>query len=70
MLDQELLDILRCPACVREKDGSLDFYRQAEIDVLIGIDPVQGTHTDMRLMKEKIGDRVCLWGDFRRRQVD
>ncbi len=29
MLDQELLDILRCPACVREKDGLLDFHRQA-----------------------------------------
>lgn len=29
MLDKELLDILRCPACVREKDGLLDFYRQA-----------------------------------------
>ncbi|MEZ0396232.1 MAG: Trm112 family protein [Anaerolineales bacterium] len=29
MLDQDLLDILRCPACVQEKDGLLDFYRQA-----------------------------------------
>jgi uroporphyrinogen-III decarboxylase len=40
----------------------LDFYNEAGIDVLIGIDPVQGTHTDMGLMKEKIGERVCLWG--------
>ena len=24
MVSQELLDILRCPACVREKDGILD----------------------------------------------
>lgn len=40
----------------------LDFYNDAGIDVLIGIDPIQGTHTDMRLMKEKIGERVCLWG--------
>ena len=28
MLDKELLDILRCPACVREKDGMLEFYRE------------------------------------------
>jgi uroporphyrinogen-III decarboxylase len=40
----------------------LDFYNEAGIDVLIGIDPVQGTYTDMPLMKEKIGERVCLWG--------
>lgn len=29
MLDKELLDILRCPACVREKEGTLTFYREA-----------------------------------------
>lgn len=40
----------------------LDFYLEAGIDVLIAIDPVQGTHTDMPLLKEKLGDQVCLWG--------
>lgn len=40
----------------------LDFYGEAGIDVLIGIDPVQGTYTDMPLMKKKIGESVCLWG--------
>ena len=40
----------------------LDFYLQAGIDALIGIDPVQGTHTDMPLIKDKLGHRVCLWG--------
>ena len=40
----------------------LDFYLEAGIDVLIGVDPVQGTHTDMPLLKEKLGDRICLWG--------
>jgi uroporphyrinogen-III decarboxylase len=40
----------------------LDFYHEAGIDVLIGIDPVQGTYTDMPGMKKKIGERVCLWG--------
>ena len=28
MLSQELLEILRCPACVREKDGLLEFYQE------------------------------------------
>ena len=40
----------------------LDFYPQAGIDVLIGVDPVQGTHTDMPLMKEKLGKQTSLWG--------
>jgi len=40
----------------------LEYYKEAGIDVLIGIDPVQGTYTDMPLMKEKIGKDVCLWG--------
>jgi uroporphyrinogen-III decarboxylase len=40
----------------------LDFYPDAGFDVLIGVDPVQGTHTDMPLMKEKLGDTICLWG--------
>jgi uncharacterized protein YbaR (Trm112 family) len=29
MLSQELLEILRCPACVREKDGLLKFYKDS-----------------------------------------
>jgi len=40
----------------------VDLYLEAGIDVLIGIDPIQGTHTDMRLLREKLGGRVCLWG--------
>ena len=28
MVSQELLEILRCPACVREKDGLLDYYQE------------------------------------------
>ena len=27
MVSQELLEILRCPHCVQEKDGLLDFYQ-------------------------------------------
>jgi uroporphyrinogen-III decarboxylase len=40
----------------------LDCYLEAGIDTLIGIDPVQGTYTDMRLMKRQIGERIALWG--------
>jgi uroporphyrinogen-III decarboxylase len=40
----------------------LDDYLEAGVDVLIGIDPIQGTHTDLPLLKEKLGKRVCLWG--------
>jgi hypothetical protein len=29
MVPKELLDILRCPACVRETEGLLDFYKEA-----------------------------------------
>ena len=28
MVSQELLDILRCPHCVQEKEGTLDFYQE------------------------------------------
>jgi uroporphyrinogen-III decarboxylase len=40
----------------------LDTYPESGIDVLIGVDPVQGTHTDMALMKEKLNEKVALWG--------
>jgi uroporphyrinogen-III decarboxylase len=40
----------------------LDDYLEAGIDVLIGVDPIQGTHTDMSLMRERLGEQVCLWG--------
>ena len=32
------------------------------MDVLLGADPVQGTHTDLPLMKAKLSGKVCLWG--------
>ena len=40
----------------------LDMFLEAGIDVLIGIDPVQGTHTDLPKTREKLGGKVCLWG--------
>lgn len=29
MVSQELLDILRCPSCVREKEGLLEYYQES-----------------------------------------
>ena len=29
MVSKELLEILRCPACVREKEGLLEYYRES-----------------------------------------
>lgn len=29
MVSQELLDILRCPNCVREREGLLDYYKES-----------------------------------------
>jgi hypothetical protein len=40
----------------------LDDYLEAGIDILIGIDPIQGTHTDLPLVKERLDGKVCLWG--------
>jgi len=48
--------------CTSGAKPMLDFYKEAGIDVLIGIDPVQGSYTDMPLMKKKIGEQICLWG--------
>jgi len=40
----------------------LDDLVDAGVDVLIGVDPVQGTHTDLALLRDKLGGQVCLWG--------
>ena len=40
----------------------LDFHLEAGIDVLIGVDPIQDTRMDLALLKERVGDRMCLWG--------
>ena len=29
MVSQELLEILRCPACVRDHDGLLEYYKES-----------------------------------------
>ena len=40
----------------------LDDLLAAGVDVLIGVDPVQGTSTNLAEIKSKAGRRMCLWG--------
>jgi len=35
---------------------------QLDIDVLIGVDPVQGKGTNLKLLKKKVNGEMCLWG--------
>lgn len=39
----------------------LDFFKEANIDVLYGVDPVQGG-ADLPRVKKEIGNRICIWG--------
>jgi len=39
----------------------LDFFKEMDIDVIFGVDPVQGG-ADLCRMKEEVGDEICLWG--------
>ena len=40
----------------------LDMLVDSGIDVLIGLDPVQGKGADFGVMKQKTEGKVCLWG--------
>ena len=40
----------------------LDDFLEAGIDVLIGVDPVQGTKTDLAAIRKKTAGRISLWG--------
>ena len=40
----------------------LDMLMDAGVDVLIGIDPVQGKGMDLATLKEKTAGRMCVWG--------
>ena len=48
--------------CSSGTSPMLDYYLEAGIDVLVGVDPIQGTHTNMALMREKLAGSVCSWG--------
>lgn len=40
----------------------LDSLLKSEVDVLIGIDPIQGEGTDLEKIKKKLNNKICLWG--------
>jgi hypothetical protein len=40
----------------------LDELLDLKVDVMIGVDPVQGKGTDMRALKERSNRKLCLWG--------
>ncbi|MBM3238136.1 hypothetical protein FJZ31_17735 [Candidatus Poribacteria bacterium] len=40
----------------------LDMFVEAGLDVLIGIDPIQGKSTDLVMMKQKLKGNIGLWG--------
>jgi len=42
--------------------GILGHLLEAGVDVLIGVDPVEGARTDMRAMREQVGHKLALWG--------
>ncbi len=39
----------------------LEFFKEMGIDMLYGVDPVQGG-ADLMKLKQTIGDKVCIWG--------
>jgi hypothetical protein len=40
----------------------LEDFLELGIDVIIGIDPVEGKGTDLRLLQETVDGKICLWG--------
>lgn len=40
----------------------LDDFLALGFDVLIGVDPIQGRGTDLKVLKKKLGGKICLWG--------
>ena len=42
--------------------GILPMLLDAGVDVIIGVDPLEGVGSDMRAMRALVGDRMALWG--------
>ncbi len=40
----------------------LNEFIDTKIDIMIGVDPVQGKGTDLEVLKEKLTENICLWG--------
>ena len=39
----------------------LEFFKEMGIDILYGVDPVQG-NADLQKVKKSLGRRICIWG--------
>ncbi len=48
--------------CTSGTQPLLELYLEAGVDVLMGIDPVQGTYTDMPYLKSVVDEKIALWG--------
>lgn len=48
--------------CTSGTGPLLDTYPEAGIDVLIGIDPIQGRHTDLPAIRQALAGRMATWG--------
>jgi len=48
--------------CSSGLNPMLELHKQAGFDVLIGIDPIQGTRTDMPKIKEEYSGQIATWG--------
>ena len=48
--------------CTSGTKPMLDIYLQSEIDVLVGVDPVQDPHAELAYLRNKLGGKVSLWG--------
>ena len=40
----------------------VDTLLESGIDVIIGVDPVQGVGTDLKELKRKLQGKICMWG--------
>jgi hypothetical protein len=48
--------------CTSGTKPMLDYFLQAKIDVLVGVDPVQDPHANLPNLRSRLGAKVSLWG--------
>jgi hypothetical protein len=48
--------------CTSGTRPMVDYYLQAKIDVLVGVDPVQDPHANLPNLHSRLGGKVSLWG--------
>jgi hypothetical protein len=48
--------------CTSGTKPMLEYYQQAGIDVLVGIDPVQDPHANLPNLRSKLEGKISMWG--------